>query len=264
MKTIVYQVFQEFQGNQTPSWLSTCMQTVKNWAELKGYDYQKKDNFIDYIPDWYIDKAQGNINLVSDLARLEMARKFLESGYDRAIWLDADILIFAADKLIIDTTEEYLFCPEVYLETEYGKNFGEAPLYCIKQVTNSFTYFTPKSTFLDFYIDAIKSIVKNQTSDLSPLAVGTRFLSHLNKILKLPLFLNVGLFSPILMHGIAEDKSELVELYAKELIAPVYAANLCFSLRNQSIQGIMMTDKLFEQVINKLIKTKGEIINHKL
>jgi two-component Ni(II)/redox sensor kinase NrsS len=98
-------------------------------------------------------------------------------------------------------------------------------------------------------------------SRLSRLAVSTKFLSRLYEIMELPLFPNMGLFSPILMHAIVEDKTEIIELYTKALKSPIYAANLCLSFRNQSHKGIMVTDKLFEQLIDKLLQNKGEMIN---
>ena len=149
MKTIVYQ---SYRGNETPNWLETCMQTVKNWAELKGFDYRREDNFFNYVPDWYIDKSQGKINVIADLARLEIAKKFLEQGYEQTIWMDADVVVFDPDNLNIETTEEYLVCREVWLDTEDDKNFGEGEIFCTEKVTNSLVYFTQKNSFLDFYI----------------------------------------------------------------------------------------------------------------
>lgn len=258
MRTIVYQ---SYRGDDTPKWLEKCMQTVKNWAELKGFDYQREDNFFDYVPDWYKDKAQGKINVIADLARLEIAKKFLDQGYDQTIWMDADVVVFDPDNLTIDTTESYLLCREVWLDTEDDKNFGEETLSCIKKVTNSLLFFARNNSFLDFYIYACKSIMKNQTGRLSRLAFSTKFLTKLYEIMEIPLFPNMGLFSPILMHGIVEEKTAITQLYAESLESPVYAANLCLSFRNQSNKGIMVTDQLFEEVIDKLIRTKGEAIN---
>lgn len=258
MKTIVYQ---SYRGDETPNWLENCMQTVKDWAELKEYHYQRVDNFFDYVPDWYIAKAQGKLNIIADLARLEIAKKFLDAGYDQTIWIDADVVVFDPDKLTIDTTEDYLLCREVWLDTEDEKNLGEGTLFCTQKVTNSLVYFAKGNSFLDFYIYASKSILKNQTGRLSRLAVSTKFLSRLYEIMELPVFPNMGLFSPILMHGIVEDKKSISQLYAESLESPVYAANLCLSFRNQSHKGIMVTDKLFEETIDKLVQTKGEMIN---
>lgn len=258
MKTIVYQ---SYQGYETPDWLETCMETVKNWAKIKGYDYQRKDNFFDYVPDWYIDKSQGKINVIADLARLEIAKFFLNQGYEKTIWMDADIVIFDPHNLNIDTSEEYLVCREVWLDTADDKNFGEAEIFCREKVTNSLVCFTQNNTFLDFYIYATKSIVKNQQGRLSRLAVSTKFLSKLYEIMELPLFMNMGLFSPILMHAIVEDKREIIKLYQENLKCPIYASNLCFSFRNTINKGIMVTDQLFLDTIDKLIQTQGKIIN---
>ena len=85
MKTIVYQ---SYRGDETPKWLENCMQTVKYWAELKGFHYQREDDFFECVPDWYKDKVAGKINVIADLARLELAKKFLDQGYERTIWMD--------------------------------------------------------------------------------------------------------------------------------------------------------------------------------
>lgn len=258
MKTIVYQ---SYRGDETPAWLEKCMQTVKDWAEIRGFHYQREDDFFNYVPDWYKDKAQGKINVIADLARLEIAKKFLEQGYDQTIWIDADVVVFDPDKLTIDITEDYLLCREVWLDTEDDKNLGYGSLFCIKKVTNSLVFFTKNNSFLDFYIYACKSIMKNNTGRLSRLAFSTKFLTNLYEIMELPLFPNMGLFSPILMHGIVEDQTAITQLYTESLESPVYAANLCLSFRNQSYKGIIVTDQLFEEVIHKLIITKGEMIN---
>ncbi|NQE35996.1 hypothetical protein [Microcoleus asticus] len=258
MKTIVYQ---SYLGDETPNWLENCMQTVKDWAELKGFHYQREDDFFDCVPDWYKDKAAGKINLVADLARLELAKKYLDQGYEQTIWMDADVVVFDPDNLIIDTTEDYLVCREVWLDTEDDKNLEEGTLSCIKKVTNSLVFFAKGNSFLDFYIYASKSLIKNKIGRVSRLDVSTKFLTKLYEIMELPLFSNLGLFSPILMHGMVEDKTLITQLYAKSLESPIYAANLCLSFRNRSYKGIMVTDELFEKVIDKLIDTKGEVIN---
>lgn len=260
VKTIVYQ---SFKAKETPKWVEDCLETVKDWAEHQGFDYQREDNFFDYVPDWYADKVQDKINVVADLARLELAKKFLKQGYDRAIWMDADIVVFDRDRLKIETTEDYLVCRELWLDTADGVNLGEGEIFCTQKVTNSLIMFAKNNNFLDFYIDACKSIVKKNTGKLSSLCVSTKFLTKLHEIVELPLFHHIGLFSPILMHGVVEGDREITDLYARSLESPIYAVNLCFSFRNRENKGIAVPDSLYEKTINKLIATKGEIINQK-
>jgi hypothetical protein len=45
------------------------------------------------------------VHLVSDLARLTLARDYLAQGYDRALWVDADVVVFDPDALALDPPE---------------------------------------------------------------------------------------------------------------------------------------------------------------
>lgn len=260
MRTIVYQ---SFKAQETPRWVEKCLNTVKDWAQEQKFDYQREDNFYDYVPDWYIDKARDKINVVADLARLELARKFLNQGYDRAIWMDADIVIFDPARFKINRAEKYLVCREIWLDTADDKNLDKENIFFTRSVTNSLTMFAQENHFLDFYIDACKSIVKKNVGDLPFLCVSTDFLTKLNEIVDLPLFHHVGLFSPILMQGIVTGNDEILDFYSHSLEQPVHAANLCFSFRNQEYQGLEISDSLYEKTIDRLLITQGNIINQR-
>ncbi|MEG4589159.1 hypothetical protein QUA54_28665 [Microcoleus sp. MOSTC5] len=241
------------------------MQTVKDWATLKGFDYQMiDDKLFDYVPDWYKEKANGKIQPISDLARLELAKEFILKGYERTVWIDADILIFQPEQLNINTREEYLFCREAWIELETGSTVEEGKIVCISKVHNALTIFTQKNSFLDFYIYVCKEIVRNTQGKLSSIEVSTRFLTNLHQIFPLPLFKNMGLFSPLNMYGIAQNQNYFTQEYVKLIGAPIYAANLCSSFRNTSFQGIDMNDQVYEIVIEKLLETKGELVNQYL
>ena len=49
--------------------------------------------------------------------------------------MDADVVVFDPDNLNIETTEEYLVCREVWLDTEDDQNVGEGTLFCTEKVT---------------------------------------------------------------------------------------------------------------------------------
>ena len=259
MKTIVYQ---SYRTNNVPTWISICMQTVKDWATLKGFDYQMiDDKLFDYVPDWYKEKVNGKIQPISDLARLELAKEFLLKGYERTVWIDADIVIFHPDKLNLNTIEEYLFCQEAWISLEAGSEVESGKIICSSKVNNAMAVFTQNNSFLDFYIYACQEIVRNHQDTVSLIEVGTKFLTNLHQIFPLRLFKNMGLFSPLNMYGIAQDEKYLTQEYIKLIGAPIYAANLCSSFRNTIYKGIDMNDKLYETVIEKLLETKGELVN---
>ncbi|MBW4635814.1 MAG: hypothetical protein KME30_29215 [Iphinoe sp. HA4291-MV1] len=259
MKTIVYQ---SYRTENVPTWINTCMQTVKDWATLKDFDYQMiDDKLFDYVPDWYKEKVNGKIQPISDLARLELAKEFLLKGYERTIWMDADILIFHPKQLNVNTIEEYLFCHEAWISLEAGSEVESGKIICRSKVNNAMAIFTQKNSFLDFYIYACKEIVRNSKDTVSLIEIGTKFLTNLHQFLPLHLFKNLGLLSPLNMYGIAENKKYLTQEYTKLMGAPIYAANLCSTFRNTSYQGIDMNDKVYEIVIEKLLETKGELVN---
>jgi len=51
--------------------------------------------------------------LVGDLARLELAKKFLAEGYDRTIWIDADVIVFGSENFNVDIREDFAFCRNI-------------------------------------------------------------------------------------------------------------------------------------------------------
>lgn len=258
MKVIVYQ---SYSGPPPPSWLKTCMHTVETWANSRGYDYKGDNPLFHFVPDWYREKAGPYVNVVADLARLKMAQHFLKQGYDRAIWLDADVVIFEPDQFQPDLSQPFLVCHEIWLDTDPEVNFGEGPLYCQKKVTNSLTMFPTDSNFLDTYIEQCLSIVRNVQGTASQLSVSTDLLTQLSKTQKLPLFQQLGLFSPIMMQGIVKSIPEVLELYIATMESPVYAANLCLSFRGKQYKGLDVSDAFFEQTVACLLQSHGADLN---
>lgn len=257
MKTIVYQSYRTF---NVPTWITPCMKTVKSWAEKKGFDYEFiDDRLFDYVPDWYIKKTNNNILPISDLARLELAKEYLAKGYDRTIWVDADVVVFDIDHFNIDVTEEFAFCHEVWMDKlSNGKaNYRLG-------VNNAVTVFIKNNNILDFYIYVCKSLVKNKPGHIDKLDVGTKFLSTLYHNVYFKLLTNVGLFSPAVMHGIATEERNYVNKYMRTFGFPIQAANLCSSLKDMYYNGLIIDDNIFHTVIDKLVNTKGSIVNNYL
>ena len=259
MKTIVYQSYRTV---DVPQWITSCMETVKNWAALKKFDYEFiDDRLFEYVPDWYLKIVDGEMALISDLARLEIAREFLREGYDRTIWVDADIVIFDPEKFDVESSRSYAFCREVWLAARANGRVTYAT-----KVNNAVTVFTKDNTILDTYINTCKAIVKHQGDSVHRLDISTSFLTAINQKWKcLPLLTNVGLFSPIVTYSIATGEERYVELYINKFGYPIQAANLCSSYRNYSItHDKILDDDIFLLAVNKLIATKGNVVNNKL
>ena len=231
------------------------MQLTREWAALRGFDYHfVDDRLFDLVPPWYRERVQGNILLVSDLARLVVAQGMLASGYDRAIWVDADMLIFDPERLVLPITEEYAFCLEFWLHP--GK---DGKLTIARAVNNSVSLFVKGNSFLEFYIHACLQIAGHNHT-LDTVSVGTKFLTSLRNIYPFRLIEDVGTFSPPVMHALV-TRNEALEMYRKALPGPIFAANLCGSLGPRNLYDYDMTESVYEKVIDRCLETRGQIIN---
>lgn len=232
------------------------MQSVKAWADLNSFDYRTwDDSFFEYVPEWFRHKANKEICPVADLARLLVAKELLAQGYERCIWVDADMLVFDPEKLIITLERDFMLCHEIWLFTD-----SAGVRQVSHRVNNSIAVFCKNNLHLDFFIDACLRIGR-QKATIGKLDVGTNFLSKLRNILPFPLMENVGILSPALMREIILDEPVNLVEYAQCLNAPLAAVNLCASLDGQDIQGVIANAQVYENVVNILLTNYGGAIN---
>lgn len=252
-------VYQSFRVTNVPEWMGRCIASVKEWALKQGYEYRFfGDELFDFVPDWYKNRINNQIHLVADLARLEIAKQFLNNGYEQAIWIDADVLVFAPEQFTLPLDRSFAFCREMYVATDDNKQ-----LVAYKRVNNAITLMSKGNSFLDFYIDACKNIVA-QREKLKHTSVGTSFLTAMNQQLPIDHINQVGLFSPLVMHDIALGKGDALSLYMQAFATPIYSANLCFTFNGSKASGVNMSPELFSRVINNLCDTQGQVVNQYL
>ncbi len=204
------------------------MHTVRSWAAHKGFSYEfVDDRLFDYLPGWYARKVGGHKLLMSDLARLELAKDLLGKGYDRAIWVDCDIVVFDPGAFEIDVEADCSFCKEVWVwaDRDGGKRSRVG-------VNNAVCVFLSNSGMLDFYIESCKSIVREAKGELHPNLIGTRLLTALSRRRELRHLTNVGLFSPQVTHDLVEGGGRFLDAYVR--------------------------------AVEVLVRTKGEVVNARL
>ena len=167
MRTVVYQ---SYRTTRVSTWIESCMESVRSWAAANAFDYQFiDDRLFDSVPPWFREKAGQQICPVTDLARLVVARDLLAQGYERTVWVDADMVVFAPDRMAVKIDKDFAFCHEVWVKSDAN---GE-PTW-VQQVNNSITIFTRGSIHLDFFIDACQRIARSKTQ-LDRLDVGIGF-----------------------------------------------------------------------------------------
>ena len=245
MRTVVYQ---SYRTTSVPGWMETCLTSVREWAAAQGFEYRFfGDEFLETVPGWYREKANGRIPIVTDLARLLAARDFLAEGYERTIWLDADVLIFDPDHFNVSKTSEFAFGEEVWVQPS-----ASGGLRVYRNVHNAICVFAHGNAMLDFYIHACQSILRKVEGGVPPQIVGPKLLSALHNMVGFDLIAEVGMLSPLCLRDVANGGGPALDLLHEQQTAPLRAANLCSSLVGSETDGVDITSELLERACARL------------
>ena len=245
-------VIQSYRTKAVPVWIETCMRSVCNWAHGAGFRYEfVGDEIFDLLPDDYRSAAAGRVPILTDLGRLLLIRRALEGPFARAIWVDADVLMFNSDLLRVPGNIGYAFCREIWVQPNTRMPYA---LKCYRNVHNAFCLFERGNAFLDFYIHSCERMVGAAVEKMPNQIVGTKLLTALHNMVGLPLLETVGMFSPLVVRDVAAGSGEAASRLRREMSAPLAAANLCSSLFEREIDGVALTDTLMEQVCYRLLE----------
>ena len=248
MKTIVYQ---SFRTDNVPAWIDACMATVRGWAERQGFAYRFwDDRFFDLVPPELRVRASVHKCLLTDYARIVAARDLLAEGYDRAIWVDADAVVFNPDKFAIAITSGHAFCREVWHDlTLFGRPYFKLT------VNNSVSVFCRDEKLIDLYLKEAAAILRGN-QPLSAVSIGTEWLHKRQAQTPSPLLTNVGIFGPEMMYRYLQDDARYLCPYLRYQTSPVYAANLCNSKLGTAYKfaGSSTPWKLDDDSLTTLIK----------
>jgi hypothetical protein len=248
-------VFQSYRTERVPAWITTCMATVREWAAAQGFDYEfLDDRFLDLAPPWFREKAGPEICPVTDLARLVAARNYLERGCTRAIWVDADMLMFAPRHMSLDVVDGYAFCREVWtnIAPDGTPQFEH-------RANNAVSVFDTGNVQLDFLIDAFQRVARPQ-AQLRRI-VYSRTLTRLAAVAPMPVVECIGIFSPALMADVASGRDRLLPAYAREVRAPLAGANMCGSLVGKAGNAAQAGEAAYQAVIRRCLDSGGEVVN---
>jgi len=254
MKTVVYQ---SFRTKDVPSWIEACLESVRQWAKLRGFDYRfYDDRFFDLVPAELRPRASAFKCLLADYARLVAARDLLTEGYERAIWVDADALVFAPTAFDIALTHGYAFSREVWLDRV---TLG-APQFKLA-VNNAVSVFCRDEKIIDFALDAANGILRND-QPLEPVSIGTDFLSKLQNAYHFPLLTEVGILGSEMAQRYLANDGRFLTAYLRYQTSPVYAANLCLSKHSGGGGSEAVFDEASTNaLIAKLLADQGRSLN---
>ena len=207
------------------AWLEPCLESVENWARANDFEYRFIDDSIFADLDSELRERLGDRRAIaSDLARLWQLQGALGEGYRRAIWCDADFLVFDPERLLLPR-EPFVLGREVWVQRN-----ASGGLKCYRGVHNAMMMFTQGNTFLDFYAATAERLLRLNDGPMAPQFIGPKLLSALHNIARFPLLENAAMLSPLVMRDLLAGGGEALDLWLSRSSALPSGANLCSSL----------------------------------
>jgi hypothetical protein len=258
MRTLIVQ---SYRTHDVAPWIDACLRSVRAWAAERGYAYEfVDDRLFDYAPAWVRQACGRHLLPVTDVARMHLLRELLQRGWERVVWVDADVLVFDPPRFVLDDAAPYTLCHEVWarIGPEGEAQFGQA-------VNNAVLQVTARQPVLDFWIFATEEILRSAAPhEIDALTAGTRFFTELAAVMPLRVLFNVGLFTPPLIREIAEGGGALLDQWALRFGRPVGAANLCRSMQDGDRAGVRVSTETMKQAVDVLLSTRGAIVNERI
>ncbi len=229
------------------AWLQPCLDSVANWARVRGYDYRFVDDQIfDLIEHGLLEKTGTQRVIASDLARLKSLQQGLVEGYACVVWCDADFLIFKTDGFILPETD-FALGREVWVQQgEQGR------LRPYVKVHNAFLMFRQGNHFLDFYADTAERLLRLNQGRISPQFIGPKLLTALHNIVSCPVMETAGMLSPAVMRDLLAGEGEALDLFHRKSPVALAGANLSSSLTER--EGLTETHM---QSLIQLLLSRG-------
>lgn len=252
MRTIVLQSHAE----DVPAWQRTCLESVRAWASTRGYERRVEgDELFARVPRALGAKLADRPMVRADLARLAWIAEVNAEGA-RAIWLDADVLVFAPDAFTLPD-EDALFGAEVWVQRE-ARGFR-----AYRRVHNALLAFAPQSPLLPFLRWGSERLLQRYRGTPPPHVVGPRLLSALHNLFDFPQHDRVGSLGPHVLRDLIDGASDdaaagdALALFRRKAPAPLVAANLCASLQPDGYEGERLSDEEMRAACQALLRGAG-------
>ena len=251
MKTLI---IQSYRTQAVPAWIARCLASVRAWAQAKGYDHWLTDDrAFALCGEDYLARVGDNPRSKTNLCRLELIRSALADGYDLAIWMDADIFVFAPQQLDLAAAERISFPHETWLwRNDKGWGFN--------RTLNNCVIVCPRNDpDLDLIIRATRHRALHHPVTINR-QVGVDLIRGLHQFLQFPLLGNVGMLSNHSVIALAQNNEWLMRHQAQYHQTPIYAANLCASDHLSPV----VPEALTHLAMDMLEQSCGDVINRHL
>lgn len=255
MKTVV---LQSHNPDRLNSWQGECCASVRDWAAKQGFAYRfEGDELFERVPDCLRRRFAAQPVVLSDLARLLWLRELLENGYDRALWCDADLLVFGELPLSAGGDR---FGRECWVQRDRaGKREGER-IRRYRKIHNAWMQFSDASPVLGFYIDRAAALLARAEPPLVAQFIGPKLLTAWHNIAPFDVEERVGMLSPLCMRellggsrGAPSRKNEgALHMLRAGHAQPLQALNLSASCEGREVDGVLHGPEDYRRLANGL------------
>jgi len=224
--------------------MGSCCASVSHWASQQGFDYLLEgDVLFERISLATRERFAAQVVVLSDLARLYWLREVLESGYDRAIWCDADVLIFES---FVPADSGDRFGRECWIQQDGSK------LRRYRKIHNAWMQFSAGSPTLAFYIDRAQLLLERADSPVVPQFIGPKLLTAWHNIAPFPVEERVGMLSPLVMAELLGGGDKALQSLRAGHGDALCALNLSASYENRESDGIKHEARDYQRLVEEM------------
>ena len=243
-------MFQAWVGRQAPPFVERCMASTAGWARSRGFHYRRLgDDFLDVLPGWYRDRLGSHIVQQTNLARLRYAREMLAAGADRAVWVDADVLVFDPDQLVLDAPEGFALCREAWFMPSGA---------CVRGVSQAVVVADRGNPFLDYLAWAHETLVRDRPEQVFRFGTASRMLTGINAATPLPVITTIGMMNPAMLREIgAGHAGPATREYVRAHGYSMQAVNLTLSMVDVAYGDATASEADYEAALEVLVATRG-------
>lgn len=223
------------------AWLARCLASVRGYAAAQTFDYQFVDDALFAgLPSVVLENTTSRLSSRSDLARLQLMQARLDSGFDRVLWLDADVLLFAPERLQLPDAS-FAVGRECWLtESKPGH------VRCSRAVHNAALLFSADNPLLPFYRHAAEALLSRHDGEMVPQLAGPKFLTLLHNAISFPVIESIGMLSPRLAHALLRNEFAVIDVFRRRHPEPLAGFNLCASLNDEMPPMDEVIDRLLD------------------
>lgn len=256
-KTIVLQAYD---APFVPDWIKRCLDSVRLWCAEQSFAYEfLSEGFFLRSPVWFRDRCGTERGPVTDLSRLLLMQDLFDQGYEKVIWIDADVLVFNPSMLKVKVARGLLAIYEMTLGVQHDGSVSVTG----PTVNGAIMGARRNDPVFGFYRHAAAEVVRTFRGNEVPRTIaGPSLLTEIARIVPIECLTTVGLFTPAMLVDIADSNDRLARLYMEKFGFQVAAANLCHFFRsNLDSTAQNQFDAVMLKAIDRLIASKGDCIN---